>query len=91
MLIAIIQITENINNNSAININNNTCRQINEQLYTTPSSDAVALFKEEPALFGDFHQGFRTQVSKWPMNPLDVCVSWLNKKLVIFFSVNVSD
>ena len=34
-------------------------RFLNESLYTTPSSEAVDMFKKEPALFTDYHEGYR--------------------------------
>ena len=61
-------------------------RWINEQLYTCPSSQAVSLFQSQPEMFDIYHQGFRTQVQDWPINPVDVFISDLKKstsKLVI--------
>ncbi|KAJ3317542.1 25S rRNA (adenine645-N1)-methyltransferase [Blyttiomyces sp. JEL0837] len=46
-------------------------RMINEKLYTTPSDEAVKLFKEEPETFQIYHDGFRAQVESWPSNPVD--------------------
>lgn len=34
-------------------------RFLNEQLYTTKSEEALSLFKEDPALFADYHEGYR--------------------------------
>jgi ribosomal RNA-processing protein 8 len=45
-------------------------RHLNETLYTKPSKDASRLFEEDPAMFDDYHAGFRNQVSVWPENPL---------------------
>ena len=52
---------------------------LNEQLYTNDSVEAVKMFKEDPELFQDYHQGYRQQVEKWPKNPLDVIIEELQK------------
>lgn len=49
-------------------------RWINEQLYTTSSSDALSLFKKQPHVFEEYHQGFKHQVESWPENPVDTMV-----------------
>ncbi|KAJ8142344.1 hypothetical protein OY671_004507 [Metschnikowia pulcherrima] len=49
-------------------------RWINEQLYTTTSDNALKLVKNQPALFDEYHQGFRSQVQSWPENPVNVLV-----------------
>ncbi|GAA5983755.1 hypothetical protein JCM5350_002385 [Sporobolomyces pararoseus] len=46
-------------------------RMLNETLYTTSGQDAWNLMKEEGA-FDDYHSGFRSQASNWPVNPLSV-------------------
>lgn len=47
-------------------------RWINEQLYTISSQDALSLIKDQPELFDEYHDGFRSQVTSWPENPVDV-------------------
>ncbi|CAM9254152.1 unnamed protein product [Chrysoparadoxa australica] len=54
-------------------------RMINEDLYTCESSKSFTRFQEEPELFEVYHSGYREQVSKWPVNPLDIIISWLKK------------
>lgn len=49
-------------------------RWINEQLYTISSGEALKLIKDQPQLFDEYHDGFRSQVSSWPENPVDVFV-----------------
>lgn len=49
-------------------------RWINEQLYTISSDEALKLIKEQPQLFDEYHDGFRSQVQAWPENPVDVFV-----------------
>ncbi|PWN47948.1 hypothetical protein IE53DRAFT_389884, partial [Violaceomyces palustris] len=46
-------------------------RTINETLYTTPSTSALKLMRENPSTFDEYHQGFREQVKGWPKNPVD--------------------
>ncbi len=55
-------------------------RMLNEQLYTNDSIEAVKMFKEDPELFEDYHQGYRQQVEKWPKNPLEVIIEELQKE-----------
>ena len=50
-------------------------RWINEQLYTTTGHEAKKMFDEDPTLFNVYHSGFATQVSKWPLNPLDKIIA----------------
>lgn len=47
-------------------------RHLNETLYTTSSTDAMALFADSPDLFTEYHAGFSQQVKEsWPQNPVD--------------------
>ncbi|WFD35199.1 25S rRNA (adenine(645)-N(1))-methyltransferase [Malassezia cuniculi] len=55
-------------------------RSINEKLYTSSSSDALALMRDEPQTFAEYHDGFRQQVRKWPHNPVDVIARLLQGK-----------
>mmetsp|Transcript_8447 Transcript_8447/g.11074 ORF Transcript_8447/g.11074 Transcript_8447/m.11074 type:complete len:375 (+) Transcript_8447:23-1147(+) len=55
-------------------------RMINEELYTRPSTDSFSNFQNDPSLFDVYHTGFREQVEKWPVNPLDVIINWVSKK-----------
>ena len=56
-------------------------RWINEQLYTITSEEALKLIREQPSLFDEYHQGFRSQVSSWPENPVDVFVNQFKQRL----------
>ncbi|GAA6062730.1 hypothetical protein JCM10212_005933 [Sporobolomyces blumeae] len=51
-------------------------RMLNETLYTTSGADAWTLMKEEGA-FDDYHAGFRSQASNWPVHPLSVIANSL--------------
>lgn len=55
-------------------------RWINEQLYTISSEDALKLIKQQPSLFDEYHQGFRSQVQSWPENPVDVFVEQIKER-----------
>ncbi|CAD1812418.1 putative methyltransferase family protein [Candida parapsilosis] len=57
-------------------------RWINEQLYTITSEEALKLIKEQPSLFDEYHQGFKSQVSSWPENPVDVFVKQFETRLL---------
>uniref|UniRef100_A0A131Z2D5 Ribosomal RNA-processing protein 8 n=1 Tax=Rhipicephalus appendiculatus TaxID=34631 RepID=A0A131Z2D5_RHIAP len=52
-------------------------RMLNEELYTTASDDAVQSFESDPQSFQVYHEGFEQQVSKWPVNPVDVIIDSL--------------
>jgi len=53
-------------------------RELNEDLYTTTSKDAFSRFSSKPELYDQYHEGFRTQVEQWPVNPVNVIVKWLS-------------
>ncbi|KAK6198652.1 methyltransferase-domain-containing protein [Scheffersomyces amazonensis] len=55
-------------------------RWINEQLYTITSDAALDLIKNQPVLFDEYHQGFRSQVESWPENPVDVFVNQIKTR-----------
>jgi ribosomal RNA-processing protein 8 len=55
-------------------------RWINEQLYTITSDAALQLVKEQPSLFDEYHEGFRSQVQAWPENPVDVFVNQIKER-----------
>jgi len=54
-------------------------RYINEQLYTTTSDEAFNLMQSDPSRFIAYHEGFRAQVEKWPLNPVDHFIKYLRK------------
>lgn len=55
-------------------------RWINEKLYTIGSGEALSLIKRNPALFEEYHQGFRSQVQLWPENPVEVFVQVISER-----------
>ena len=50
-------------------------RHLNQTLYTTPSSQASALFTSTPSAYTSYHAGFRAQVSVWPQNPVETFIA----------------
>ncbi|KAK1236704.1 25S rRNA (adenine645-N1)-methyltransferase [Marasmius sp. AFHP31] len=54
-------------------------RLINELLYKNNSTEALRMMDEDPAMYSDYHAGFRHQVQSWPTNPVDHFVSVLAK------------
>ncbi|XP_028397881.1 ribosomal RNA-processing protein 8-like [Dendronephthya gigantea] len=55
-------------------------RWINEKLYTTNSLSAFKMFKSEPELFDVYHNGFSSQIQKWPVNPVDTMIDWIKER-----------
>ena len=54
-------------------------RFLNEQLYTTSAAEASAVFDEDRDAFDAYHVGYRRQLEKWPLNPLDSIIRELKK------------
>lgn len=54
-------------------------RYINEQLYSVTGHEAHAMFKEDAESFKLYHEGYRNQVLKWPINPVDVIIAEVQK------------
>ena len=46
-------------------------RWINEKLYKETGAEALEQFQQDTSLFDVYHQGYTTQVEKWPEDPLD--------------------
>ncbi|KAM5534901.1 hypothetical protein V8D89_011456 [Ganoderma adspersum] len=53
-------------------------RWINEMLYKSDSGKARELMGQDPAVFADYHTGFRHQVESWPTNPVSHYVTVLS-------------
>ncbi|KAJ2659943.1 hypothetical protein IWW48_003238 [Coemansia sp. RSA 1200] len=61
-------------------------RWINEALYTTTGVKAYEMMQNDPKIFEEYHQGFTSQVEKWPVNPVDMFIKQLEmskKRLVV--------
>lgn len=54
-------------------------RYLNETLYNNDSSESKQYFKEDPDAFLAYHKGYKQQVDQWPVNPLDIIISSIEK------------
>jgi len=52
-------------------------RFLNEELYKSSSGHAVDIFKSDPDAFDVYHHGYQSQVSKWPINPVDKMIDFI--------------
>ena len=52
-------------------------RWINEQLYTQSGNASLEMIQKDSSLFDIYHQGFREQVTLWPLVPVDVFIKML--------------
>ena len=55
-------------------------RWLNETLYTSTGSSSFDLFTKDPHLFELYHEGFTSQVRKWPVNPVNVLADRISSK-----------
>lgn len=55
-------------------------RYINEVLYSTSSGEAKRMFKQDPQAFWIYHRGYTSQVQRWPANPVDEIISYIQHK-----------
>ncbi|KAK5868854.1 hypothetical protein PBY51_009831 [Eleginops maclovinus] len=55
-------------------------RYINEVLYSTSSGEARRMFKQDPEAFGIYHRGYTAQVQRWPANPVEAIISYIQQK-----------
>ena len=49
-------------------------RMLNERLYTQTGAASLRMFTGDPSAFEEYHEGFRSQVERWPVNPLDLLI-----------------
>lgn len=56
-------------------------RYLNEQLYSLDSHEVFQLFLKQPELFALYHKGYQEQVAKWPLNPTQVCLELLKRRI----------
>jgi ribosomal RNA-processing protein 8 len=61
-------------------LNSARFRYINEQLYSCRGNEAQQLFREDQDAYSVYHDGFQSQASKWPINPLDVFIKQIRDK-----------
>lgn len=54
-------------------------RWLNEQLYTRSGGEALEMMQADPSHFEAYHDGFRSQAAKWPVNPLDHMIRFVRR------------
>jgi ribosomal RNA-processing protein 8 len=54
-------------------------RYLNEVMYSSKGTDSAQLFKDDPSAFQAYHDGYRQQIAKWPMNPLQRIIKSFKK------------
>ncbi|CAG9764618.1 unnamed protein product [Ceutorhynchus assimilis] len=54
-------------------------RFLNEQIYSTTGQETEKIFRRDPEAFKAYHEGYKQQVRKWPLNPVDKIIKSLNK------------
>ena len=57
-------------------------RFLNQKLYQSSSQESLEYFRENERDFLHYHTGFTAQVSKWPVNPVQVFIRRLEERLV---------
>ncbi|XP_015253195.1 PREDICTED: ribosomal RNA-processing protein 8 [Cyprinodon variegatus] len=55
-------------------------RYINELLYSKSSGEARRMFQQDPQAFWVYHKGYTAQVQRWPANPVNAIISYIQKK-----------
>ncbi|XP_033744003.1 25S rRNA (adenine(645)-N(1))-methyltransferase-like [Pecten maximus] len=55
-------------------------RFLNEQLYNQTGSESYSMFREDGEAFEVYHQGFQSQVAKWPVNPVNTIIGQLQAR-----------
>lgn len=61
------------------NLKGSRFRFINEQMYTQTGKESFEIFKEDPTAFEAYHEGYRHQIAKWPLNPLDRIINGIKR------------
>ena len=54
-------------------------RHLNEKLYTQSGSQSLKMFQNDPESFKVYHEGFRHQAEKWPVDPLNLIIASIMK------------
>lgn len=66
-----IESTESFQDKLANSLKSSRFRFLNELLYTNESDQATSIVTQDPEAFKTYHEGYRQQVTQWPINPLD--------------------
>lgn len=54
-------------------------RFLNEQMYSKESSETNKYFQDDPQAFYAYHEGYKHQVERWPVNPIDIIIESIQK------------
>lgn len=54
-------------------------RFLNEQIYKINSKETQKIFNTDPDAYRVYHEGYRNQVKKWPVNPVNVIIKNIKK------------
>eukprot|EP01024_Parvocaulis_polyphysoides_P074156 TRINITY_DN9566_c0_g2_i1.p1 TRINITY_DN9566_c0_g2~~TRINITY_DN9566_c0_g2_i1.p1 ORF type:complete len:433 (+),score=63.42 TRINITY_DN9566_c0_g2_i1:205-1503(+) len=63
-------------------------RWLNEQLYTINSKAAFEMMQENEEYFNHYHEGFRTQIAQWPVQPINQAIEFVKRKSSDFVVVD---
>ena len=62
-------------------------RCINEKLYTQSGNDSLEMIQKDVSLFDLYHEGFREQVTRWPLVPVDVLIKMLKYSYIVLLNI----
>ena len=62
-------------------------RWINEKLYTQSGNDSLEMIQKDVSLFDLYHEGFREQVTRWPLVPVDVLIKMLKYSYIVLLNI----
>lgn len=61
------------------NLKGSRFRFLNELMYKQKGKESMSLFKDDPTAYDAYHEGYRHQISNWPMNPLDRIINGIKR------------
>eukprot|EP00761_Pharyngomonas_kirbyi_P000285 gb/GECH01000285.1/.p1 GENE.gb/GECH01000285.1/~~gb/GECH01000285.1/.p1 ORF type:complete len:330 (+),score=80.87 gb/GECH01000285.1/:1-990(+) len=74
-------VNENVESNLDKDLSNRlhgaNFRLLNEQLYSNTGKSSYQYFSKNPSLFELYHEGYRSQIQKWPEKPISHAIQWL--------------
>ncbi|KAK5650134.1 hypothetical protein RI129_001163 [Pyrocoelia pectoralis] len=59
-------------------------RYLNEQMYTNTGKEAKQYFDSDLNAYKAYHDGYRLQVSRWPINPIDILINKIKTLYVLY-------
>ncbi|CAL4072402.1 unnamed protein product, partial [Meganyctiphanes norvegica] len=64
----------------SLQLNSARFRNMKDNLYKSYETTLIKITFGEVECFSVYHEGYKSQVTKWPINPLDLIIKWLNTK-----------